>query len=230
MYKVIEDCLYLNKSIKENNLVKLTWGNASVKSEDSKYVAIKPSGVNFYDLNFSHISILELFTAKHLEGLQPSVDTPLHLEIYKSFPEINSVIHTHSKYATSWAQANLSIPILGTTHADYFLGSIPLARNLEEKELNNYEENIGRSVVEFYQSNKINPLNMPAILLPGHGVLCFSDNTKRTLEAAIVVEEIAEIAFNTIMLNPEIVNSKFYSVLFEKHYERKNGINKYYGQ
>ena len=162
--------------------------------------------------------------------MQPSVDTPLHLEIYKSFPEINSVIHTHSKYATSWAQANLSIPILGTTHADYFLGSIPLARNLEEKELNNYEENIGRSVVDFYQSNKINPLNMPAILLPGHGVLCFSDNIKRTLEAAIVVEEIAEIAFNTMMLNPEKVNNKFDSVLFEKHYERKNGINKYYGQ
>ena len=120
MNKTIEDCLYLNKSLKENNLVKLTWGNASVLSEDGKYIAIKPSGVSFDDLTFSEISIIELYTGKQISGMKPSVDTDIHLEIYKAFPEIKSIIHSHSKFATSWAQALKPIPILGTTHADYF--------------------------------------------------------------------------------------------------------------
>ena len=143
MYKAIEDCLLLNKSIKDNNLVKLTWGNASVLSEDGKYIAIKPSGVNFSELSYSEICIVELYTGKQITGKKPSVDTPIHLEIYKAFPEIKSVIHTHSKFASSFAQALTSIPILGTTHADYFLDDIPVARKLEEWELEDYEKNLG---------------------------------------------------------------------------------------
>lgn len=162
--------------------------------------------------------------------MKPSVDTAIHLEIYKAFPEIKSIIHSHSKFATSWAQAFEPIPILGTTHADYFLGDIPVARQLEEFELDEYEKNLGQSVVDFFQSNKINPLNIPAILLPGHGVMVFSDSPKRTLECAIVLEEIAEMAYYTKSINPNLKQSKFSKDLYTKHFERKNGINKYYGQ
>jgi L-ribulose-5-phosphate 4-epimerase len=230
MNREIEDCLALNKSLKENNLVKLTWGNASVLSEDGKSIVIKPSGVNFSELTYSQLCIVDLYSGRLISGMKPSVDTAIHLEIYKAFPEIKSIIHSHSKFATSWAQALEPIPILGTTHADYFLGDVPVARQLEEFELDEYEKNLGQSVVDFFQSNKINPLNIPAILLPGHGVMVFSDSPKRTLECAIVLEEIAEMAYYTKSINPNLKQSKFSKDLYTKHFERKNGINKYYGQ
>ena len=230
MNKAIEDSLLLNQQIKENNLVKLTWGNASVLSEDGKYIAIKPSGVDFDKLTYSSICILETYTGKQIHGGKPSVDTPIHLEIYKAFPEIKSVIHSHSKFATSWAQALKPIPILGTTHADYFLSDIPLARQLKEYELDEYEKNLGQCVVDYFQTNKVNPLNIPSILLPSHGVMTFSDSPKRTLECAIVLEEIAEMAFYTMGINRHIEIDELSEVLYEKHFERKNGINKYYGQ
>lgn len=230
MNREIEDCLALNKSLKENNLVKLTWGNASVLSEDGKSIVIKPSGVNFSELTYSQLCIVDLYSGRLISGMKPSVDTAIHLEIYKAFPEIKSIIHSHSKFATSWAQALEPIPILGTTHADYFLGDVPVARQLEEFELDEYEKNLGQSVVDFFQSNKINPLNIPAILLPGHGVMVFSDSPKRTLECAIVLEEIAEMAYYTKSINPNLKQSKLSKDLYTKHFERKNGINKYYGQ
>ena len=228
--KEIEDCLKLNKSLKENNLVKLTWGNASVLSEDGKHVVIKPSGVDFDKIKFSDLCIIELYTGKLISGMKPSVDTAIHLEIYKAFPEIKSIIHSHSKFATSWAQALKSIPILGTTHADYFLSDIPIARQLEKNELDEYEKNLGQSVVDYFQKYKVNPLNIPAILLPGHGVMVFSNSPKRTLECAIVLEEIAEMAYYTVKINPNIEQTELSEILYEKHFERKNGINKYYGQ
>lgn len=230
MNREIEDCLALNKSLKENNLVKLTWGNASVLSEDGKSIVIKPSGVNFSELTYSQLCIVDLYSGRLISGMKPSVDTAIHLEIYKAFPEIKSIIHSHSKFATSWAQALEPIPILGTTHADYFLGDVPVARQLEEFELDEYEKNLGQCVVDFFQSNKINPLNIPAILLPGHGVMVFSDSPKRTLECAIVLEEIAEMAYYTKSINPNLKQSKLSKDLYTKHFERKNGINKYYGQ
>jgi len=230
MNKEIEDCLALNKSLKENNLVKLTWGNASVLSEDGKSIVIKPSGVNFSKLSFSQLCIIDLYSGKLVSGMKPSVDTAIHLEIYKAFPEIKSIIHSHSKFATSWAQALKPIPILGTTHADYFLDDIPLARQLKEIELDEYEKNLGQSVVDFFQKSKINPLNIPAILLPGHGVMVFSDSPQRTLECAIVLEEIAEMAYYTTAINPNIQPCRLSRDLYIKHFERKNGINKYYGQ
>ena len=230
MLKEIEDCLFLNKALKENNLVKLTWGNASVLAEDGRHVIIKPSGVDFAQIKYSDLCIIELYTGKLISGIKPSVDTAIHLEIYKAFPEIKSIIHSHSKFATSWAQALKPIPILGTTHADYFLSDIPIARQLEKYELNDYEKNLGVSVVEHFQKHKVNPLNIPSILLPGHGVMVFSDSSKRTLECAIVLEEIAEMAYYTTCINPSIEVSELSETLYEKHFERKNGINKYYGQ
>jgi L-ribulose-5-phosphate 4-epimerase len=230
MNKEIEDCLLLNKSLKENNLVKLTWGNASVISEDGRNIIIKPSGVNFSELTYSQLCIVDIYSGKLISGMKPSVDTAIHLEIYKAFPEIKSIIHSHSKFATSWAQALRPIPILGTTHADYFISDIPVARQLEKDELDEYEKNLGQCVVDFYQTKKINPLNIPAILLPGHGVMVFSDSSKRTLECAIVLEEIAEMAYYTTSINPNIQPCILSRELYTKHFERKNGINKYYGQ
>ena len=230
MNKEIEDCLLLNKSLKENNLVKLTWGNASVISEDGRNIIIKPSGVNFSELTYSQLCIVDIYSGKLISGMKPSVDTAIHLEIYKAFPEIKSIIHSHSKFATSWAQALRPIPILGTTHADYFISDIPVARQLEKDELDEYEKNLGQCVVDFYQTKKINPLNIPAILLPGHGVMVFSDSPKRTLECAIVLEEIAEMAYYTTAINPNIKPCRLSRDLYTKHFERKNGINKYYGQ
>jgi|TARA_R100001530_G_scaffold85722_2_gene59758 L-ribulose-5-phosphate 4-epimerase len=232
MNKAIEDCLLLNKSIKNNNLVKLTWGNASVLSDDGKSIAIKPSGVDFNELTYSQICIIELYTGKQIEGKRPSVDTPIHLEIYKAFPEIKSIIHSHSKFATAWAQALKPVPILGTTHADYFLSDVPVAKELEIKELDQYEKNLGQSVVDYFQKRKINPLNIPAILLPRHGVMVFSDSPRRTLECAIVLEEISEMAYYTTQINREVLDERteLSEELYIKHFERKNGINKYYGQ
>jgi|TARA_B100000959_G_C14834255_1_gene563212 L-ribulose-5-phosphate 4-epimerase len=232
MNKAIEDCLLLNKSIKNNNLVKLTWGNASVLSDDGKSIAIKPSGVDFNELTYSQICIIELYTGKQIEGKRPSVDTPIHLEIYKAFPEIKSIIHSHSKFATAWAQALKPVPILGTTHADYFLSDVPVAKELEIKELDQYEKNLGQSVVDYFQKRKINPLNIPAILLPRHGVMVFSDSPRRTLECAIVLEEISEMAYYTTQINREVLDERteLSEELYTKHFERKNGINKYYGQ
>ncbi len=232
MNKAIEDCLLLNKSIKNNNLVKLTWGNASVLSDDGKSIAIKPSGVDFNELTYSQICIIELYTGKQIEGKRPSVDTPIHLEIYKAFPEIKSIIHSHSKFATAWAQALKPVPILGTTHADYFLSDVPVAKELEIKELDQYEKNLGQSVVDYFQKRKINPLNIPAILLPRHGVMVFSDSPRRTLECAIVLEEISEMAYYTTQINREVLDERteLNEELYIKHFERKNGINKYYGQ
>ena len=230
MNKSIEDCLSLNKGLKDNKLVKLTWGNASVLCDDGKHIVIKPSGVDFDKLTFSQICTVELYTGKFISGMKPSVDTAIHLEIYKAFPEIKSIIHSHSKFATSWAQALKPIPILGTTHADYFISDIPVARQLQKFELEEYEKNLGQSVVDHYQKHKINPLNIPAILLPGHGVMVFSDSPKRTLECAIVLEEIAEMSYYTKAINPEIQPCRLSKELYTKHFERKNGINKYYGQ
>ena len=221
----------LNRDIVKNGLVNLTWGNGSVIDKETLTVYIKPSGINVSDLKSSEISKVNL-NGEFIGGKKPSVDTAIHLEIYKAFPEIKSIIHSHSKFATSWAQAMKPIPILGTTHADYFLSDIPLAKELRTNDLEEYEKSLGQSVVDYFQEHKINPLNIPAILLPKHGVMVFSDSPDRTLECAIVLEEIAEMAYYTTNINRSITDEfdEFTEELYTKHFERKNGINKYYGQ
>jgi L-ribulose-5-phosphate 4-epimerase len=221
-----KECVFLNKELKTNNLVKLTWGNASIISEDRKYVFIKPSGVDFELLTEKNISVIELKTSKLVDGDRPSVDTPIHLEIYKKINNINSIIHTHSKFATSWAQANKQIPILGTTHADYFFGDIEIIEKPNILELESYEEAIGLKVAKYLKNKQ----NCNAVLLQNHGVLTFSNNFKKTLEYAIVLEEIAELAYLTLILNQNQKIDEQDRNLYHKHYFRKNGANKYYGQ
>ena len=228
-YKQI--CAELNKKIKEYGLVKLTWGNVSVISKCRQFVFIKPSGVPFRDLTENQVSVIDIMTGLLIDGKKQSVDTNIHLEIYKSFSDVNSIIHTHSKYATSYAQACAPIRCLGTTHADYFKGGVPVSRHLSKKEIElDYEKNIGVSVCEWFYEAKISPLEKGAILLPHHGVLTFGTNGTKALENAIVLEQVAEMNMLTEKLNGTIEINENTEYLFNKHYERKNGEKKYYGQ
>ena len=225
----LNDCLWLNCKLPENNLVKHTWGNASIFNND--LIAIKPSGVLFPTLNINDISVLNMKDGKLYHGKKPSVDTPIHVEIYKAFPEIKAVIHTHSTYATSWAQAGLPIPCMGTTHADHFFGEVPIIRYLTHEELHDeYEENLGKVVVEHYHIHNQSPKIMPAILLRNHGCLIFGVNKEEALSNAIALEEIAWMAFNTKVLNCRYTNNKKSEMLYNIHFERKHGVKKYYGQ
>ncbi|MAH49636.1 L-ribulose-5-phosphate 4-epimerase [Candidatus Pacearchaeota archaeon] len=223
------ECVRLNKEIKSCGLVKLTWGNVSLR--EGHKMLIKPSGVPFNILSPEDIAVVDVETGEHLEGKKPSVDTDIHLELYRGFGEIKSIIHTHSKYATAWAQAEKSIPCIGTTHADYFSGPIPVMVNLKDYEIKeNYEKNIGKSVVQYFIGNKQSPLEKGAVLLPKHGVLAFGKTGATALENAIVLEEVAELATLSYTINSELKLEEEHRVLFEKHYKRKHGENKYYGQ
>lgn len=226
-----EECLKYNKLIKSHGLVKLTWGNVSICDHRNHIVYIKPSGVNLSTLKKEDISLVDLKTGSLISGLKQSVDTNIHLEVYRNFKRVKSIVHTHSKYATSWAQAEVPIPCLGTTHADYFDGEVPVVRNLKQSEiLNDYELNIGKIVVEHFKGNNLCPLRKGAVLLPKHGVLTFGKDARQSLENSIVLEEIAEMAHLTNCINSDRMVTKDQEFLFKKHYDRKHGVDKYYGQ
>tara|TARA_R100000697_G_scaffold58941_1_gene72024 strand:+ start:1165 stop:1857 length:693 start_codon:yes stop_codon:yes gene_type:complete len=227
-YRMIEELIKTNQSLKKEKLVIFTWGNASCRVDDHVY--IKPSGVDFEFLNKENISKINLKTKALVSGLKQSVDTPTHLALYDNFNEVNAVIHTHSKYATIFAQAKKSIPCLGTTHADYFYGDIPLVYGLTDSEIvNEYELNTGKKIVEYFKDKNIDPLNMGAALCPLHGVFTWGKDLKTALKNAIVLEHIAETAFKTMMLNSDLTE-KINQVLLDKHFLRKHGKNNYYGQ
>ena len=219
----------LNRNIVEHGLVKLTWGNGSVFDRDNETVYIKPSGVDVFDMIVNDISNVNM-DGVHLSGKKPSVDTDIHLELYKSvtFNSINSIVHTHSKYCTIFAQMQSDIPALGTTHADYFYGAIPVVDQLTPDEIeNDYEKNTGRSVVNHFIKNKINPLSIPAALLPQHGLLTWGETADKALENAIVAELCAEMAYKQLQLcSKKHMNNH----LLNKHFLRKHGTTKYYGQ
>ncbi len=224
----IEQCLTLNKSLQKYGLVTLTWGNASVLDDLGGVMAIKPSGVSYDAMD--HCVLVELGTGESLNHLRPSVDTPLHLAIYKNISGVKAIIHTHSTYTTIWSQGCQEILCLGTTHADHFQGKIPLARSLTKEEIKkDYEGNLGKSIVECMLENKSS-----AVLIPHHGSIVVGSSAQEALENAITLEEIAKMAFYTLFLvggNKKIAQRiKSAKSLFEKHYERKRGMNKYYGQ
>lgn len=224
----------LKKQVKEANiklvelgLVKLTFGNLSAVNESGEYVAIKPSGVNYQLLESKDISILNL-QGDHLEGKKPSSDTPSHLELYKNFEGIKSIIHTHSRYATTFAQAGIPLDCLGTTHADYFHGTIPLVVLDEEDVKIDYEKNTGKKVVEFFKQNKINHLEISACLVQYHGPFVWGETIEKALENTYVLEEIAKMNLWALTINPKLSLTPQH--LLDKHYFRKHGKNAYYGQ
>lgn len=216
-----------NLNLVKYNLIDLTWGNVSGIDRKSNLVVIKPSGVDYSVLKIEDLVVVDLYTGKVVEGkLCPSSDLPTHLELYKAFPDIGGITHTHSKFATSFAQAKRGVTALGTTHADHFYGNIPCTRELTDKEINiDYELNTGIVIKETFSDLDYNA--MPAVLVASHGVFTWGKDAIKSVENALVAERCAEMAYYTMTLgNFDIVPQ----TLLDKHYFRKHGKNAYYGQ
>lgn len=227
-----QDVFAANMQLKEFGLVVLTWGNVSAIDRETGYVVIKPSGVPYETMKASDMVVVDL-QGNRIEGeLNPSSDTPTHLELYRQFPEIGAVVHTHSAWATSFAQAGRDIKAYGTTHADFANRSIPCTRGLTKDEVEGeYELNTGKVIVECFNDNSINPMDCPAVLIHRHGPFCWGKNCFKAVENALILEEVAKMAFRTEEI-AEIENKQagIEKYLLDKHYNRKHGANAYYGQ
>ena len=217
-----------NLMLAKHGLITLTWGNASGIDRESGLVVIKPSGVSYDTMTEDDMVIVDLKTGKTVEStLSPSSDTPTHLELYRAFPNICGVVHTHSRWATVFAQAGMGIPPLGTTHADYFYGEIPCTRELENKEItDNYEANTGKVIIETF--SELNADYIPAVLVCSHGPFTWGKSALDAVENAVVLEEVAYMAWQNLVLDPDIPDMQ--QVLLDKHYLRKHGSGAYYGQ
>lgn len=215
-----------NLLLKESGLVVLTWGNASEIDRKSGYVVIKPSGVDYAEMTAEDMVVVDL-DGKVVEGkYRPSSDLATHIEIYKSFGNISGVVHTHSRWATVFAQAGLGIPMLGTTHADTFYGEIPCTRKMTKAEIEGeYEKETGTVICEAFADK--NPEEIPGVLVCSHGPFTFGKDSITAVQHAIVLEEVAFMAWHTLSLNE---NATFQCELAEKHYLRKHGKGAYYGQ
>lgn len=223
-----EQVLKANLDLVNCGLVLLTWGNVSAYDEKNGFVAIKPSGVPYDDMRAEDIVVVDL-DGKRVEGnLNPSSDTPTHIEMYKAFIGVKSVVHTHSKWATGWAQAGLDIPVLGTTHADSFYGDIPCTRRMTESEIRGeYEKETGLVIAETFKVRKIDPLQMGGVIVANHGPFSWGGSCGKAVENAAVMEYVAELAYITKQLNP---SANIQEALLEKHFMRKHSKNAYYGQ
>ena len=224
-----EEVFQANLELKRQNVVIYTWGNVSGITEDRKYMVIKPSGIAYETMKVEDMVVLEVESGKKVEGeWNPSSDTETHLVLYRRFPKLLGIVHTHSTYAVSFAQAGKAIKAMGTTHADYFYGDIPCTRALKEDEVKkDYEKNTGKVIVECIEKLQLDPLAIPGILVKNHGPFAYGISPEKAVENAIVLEKTAEMAFRTLLLNPE---SSMESYILDKHYFRKHGKNAYYGQ
>jgi len=216
-----------NLDLVRYKLVTLTWGNVSGIDREQGLVVIKPSGIPYDGMQVTDMVVVDL-EGNVVEGIhKPSSDTSTHLELYKAFTDVGGIAHTHSKYATMFAQAQKEIPCLGTTHADSFNGAIPLTRFISKEEVEQgYEENTARVIIERFSGMK--PLEMPAVLVRGHGPFSFGKTPREAAENSHILESIAEMAFGTFQLNPQCENLPEY--ILKKHYNRKHGPDAYYGQ
>tara|TARA_B100000767_G_scaffold76536_1_gene73160 strand:+ start:779 stop:1477 length:699 start_codon:yes stop_codon:yes gene_type:complete len=228
--KLKKNVLRANKELGKSGLVKLTWGNISEIDRKSGLIAIKPSGVDYKKLKLDDIVITNLDGEKISSKLKPSSDLLTHVEIYKSFPKIGGICHTHSKYATIFCQAQKSINCIGTTHADHFLGKIPVTRRLKNQEINNNQDyviNTGKIILEKFKNSKIDYQKTPAILVANHAPFTWGKNAIDALQNSIVLEEVAEMEFKSYILRKNINIEK---KLLKLHFKRKSGPNKSYGQ
>lgn len=216
-----------NMELPKRGLVVYTWGNVSGMDKKTGYFAIKPSGVEYEDLKPEDMVIMDLQGNKIEGKYNPSSDTLTHIELYKAFPEIGGVVHTHSTWATQWAQAGRGIPSYGTTHADYFYGDIPCARSLTAEEIEEaYEKNTGLVIAETFASK--NPNYVPGVLCTNHGPFSWGKDAAEAVHNAVVLEECAKMAYYTECINPRV--QPIPKVLLDKHFLRKHGENAYYGQ
>ena len=224
--KLKEKVYKANLDLLRNGLVVHTWGNVSERDFESGLVVIKPSGVSYEKMKPDDMVVIDT-EGKKVEGkFNPSTDTQTHLLLYKKYKELGGIVHTHSAYATSWAQAGRAIPPLGTTHADHFYGEVPCTRLLTDKEIaSDYEINTGKIILETLAS--LNPLKIPSVLVNGHGPFCWGRDADSAVYNAVALEEIAKMALFTVLLGKnEPVNKS----LLDKHFKRKHGNDSYYGQ
>ena len=216
-----------NLKLPEHGLVTFTWGNVSGIDRENGLVIIKPSGVAYETMTVDDMVVVDLDGNKAEGRLSPSSDTPTHLALYKAFPNVGGIVHTHSRRATIFAQAGLDIPALGTTHADYFYGDIPCTREMTAEEIKGeYEKETGNVIAECFMS--LNPDDMPAVLVHSHGPFTWGKDPAGAVHNAVVLEELAFMAWHNLMLDSDILPMR--KELLDKHYLRKHGKGAYYGQ
>lgn len=229
MFEEIKKRVYeANMELYRKNMVIYTWGNVSEIDRENGVFAIKPSGVDYEAMRWEDIVVVRLDTLEKAEGkMNPSSDTPTHARIYSLFPEIGGITHTHSTHATAWAQAGLSLPCMGTTHADYFRGDIPITRYVSQAETETgYEWETGRVIYEAFEGR--NPMHTPGVLVRGHGPFAFGKDGMNSVYNAVVMEEVARMALITLSLKPDA--PVLPSHIENKHFFRKHGPSAYYGQ
>lgn len=216
-----------NLDLVKHGLVIFTWGNVSAIDRQTGLVVIKPSGVDYDDMKASDMVVVDL-EGNIVEGdLRPSSDTATHLEIYKAFPEVGGIVHTHSTYATAWAQAGKDIPNIGTTHADYFHRAIPCTGPMVEEQMAEYEKHTGTVIIDRFVEAGMNPMHTPGVLVRNHGPFAWGKDGDEAVHNAVVMEQVAKMAFVAFAVNPQLTMN---DLLIEKHYSRKHGANAYYGQ
>lgn len=218
-----------NLQLPAHHLVTFTWGNVSALDRETGYFVIKPSGVPYEDLKPEDMVVVDLDGNKVEGDLNPSSDTPTHAVLYSRFPELGGIVHTHSTFATSWAQAGRDIPCYGTTHADYIYGPIPCVRNLTKQEIDEaYEKNTGILIADYFKESGRDLMAVPGALCKNHGVFTWGKDADDAVYNAVVFEEVAKMAYVTEQINPRVTPAP--QELQDKHYYRKHGANAYYGQ
>lgn len=223
---VKERVLRANLELEKNGLITLTWGNVSERDPETGLIVIKPSGVKYEDMKAEDMVVVDLDGNVVDGALKPSSDTPTHLELYRRFPSIGGITHTHSRWATIFAQTGLDIPALGTTHADAFYGDVPCTRKMTREEIRGeYELETGKVIVECFSDKSVDEI--PAVLVHSHGPFTWGRDAAKSVENAIILEEVAMMAWHTVLLNPDAYIDQ---ELLDKHYLRKHGAGAYYGQ
>ncbi|MDY3991415.1 MAG: L-ribulose-5-phosphate 4-epimerase [Lachnospiraceae bacterium] len=218
-----------NLQLPAHHLVTFTWGNVSALDRETGYFVIKPSGVPYEDLKPEDMVVVDLDGNKVEGDLNPSSDTPTHAVLYSRFPELGGIVHTHSSFATSWAQAGRDIPCYGTTHADYIYGPIPCVRNLTKQEIDEaYEKNTGILIADYFKESGRDVMAVPGALCKNHGVFTWGKDADDAVYNAVVFEEVAKMAYVTEQIEPRVTPAP--QELQDKHYYRKHGANAYYGQ
>ncbi|WP_293772184.1 L-ribulose-5-phosphate 4-epimerase [uncultured Pantoea sp.] len=225
-----EEVLAANLALPHHKLVTFTWGNVSAVDRTQGLVAIKPSGVEYANMTVDDIVVVELESGRVVEGSRkPSSDTKTHLALYRAFEDIGGIVHTHSRHATIWAQAGQDLPAWGTTHADYFYGTIPCTRQMTEAEITHeYEHNTGEVIIETFAQRGLSPSAIPAVLVNSHGPFAWGKDADTAVHNAVVLEEIAYMGLFSRHLSPEIPSMQ--QSLLDKHFLRKHGPDAWYGQ
>ena len=225
-----EQVLKANLALPKHDLVTFTWGNVSAIDRESGLIAIKPSGVEYDEMTADDIVLVSLETGERVEGrLKPSSDTPTHIELYRAFPQLGGIVHTHSTHAVAFAQARRDLPAFGTTHADYFYGPVPCTRELTPEEIDeDYEKNTGKVIVETFKARGIDPLYVPGVLCASHGPFTWGKDAAQAVYHAVVLEEVARMAILTLTIDPSALPAPQH--VLDKHFMRKHGPNAYYGQ